>query len=110
MAEYKFTDQREPYPPGDIVCGLVAYRNDARTFEIFTRIGEGSYDIEADRILLSHRAFTDWIWQLQGKVWMSGQHLFDLLTCLSELIYRDFDQGPQEYFDVMGGIQQDPDR
>ncbi len=41
---------------------------------------------------------------------MSGQHLFDLLTCLSELIYRDFDQGPQEYFDVMGGIQQDPDR
>ena len=58
--------RREPAPPGDTICGLVAFREGPRVFQITTRIGEATYDIEADR-LLTHKQFTDWVWQLQEK-------------------------------------------
>jgi hypothetical protein len=91
--------KREPEPPGDIVRGFVAFRESSRVFEITTRIGEPTYDIEADRIL-THRAFTDWVWQLQMKRWMSGQHFSDFFECLSEFIYRQWGQCPQVFYEV----------
>ena len=97
--------RREPAPPGDIVCGLVAFREQGRVFQITTRIGEDSYDIQADRIL-THRQFTDWVWQLQEKGWMSGQHFADLLSCLSEFIYRQWGVWPQKFYEVEGVIRE----
>jgi hypothetical protein len=90
---------RDPAPPGDIVRGLVAFREGSRAFELTTRIGQPTYDIEADRIL-THRAFTDWVWQLHGKTWMSGQHFSDFFECLSEFIYRQWGQSPQVFYEV----------
>jgi hypothetical protein len=100
--------KREPAPPGDIIRGLVAFREQSRTFEIFTRIGEDNYEIHADRIL-THKQFTDWIWQLQPKGWMSGQHFADFFECLSEFIYRQWGQNPQEFYEVISAINSDPD-
>ncbi len=101
--------KREPAPPGDIVCGLVAFREGPRVFQITTRIGEDTYDIEADRIL-THRAFTDWVWQLQTKGWMSGQHFTDFFACLSEFIYRQWGEWPQVFYSVERAINAGPDR
>lgn len=102
--------KREPRPPGDIICGLVEYRQSRRALEIVTSIGVEIYKIEADRILLSHEAFTDWIWQLFHKGWMSGQHFADFLECNFEVIYRDWEQWPQASYGVIGAIQGNPDR
>src|SRR5262249_12744473 len=101
---------REPAPPGDIVRGLVAFREGPpRVFQITTRIGEPTYDIEADRIL-THRAFTDWVWQLQEKRWMTGQHFADLFACLSEFIYRQWGEWPQVFYSVENAMSHGPDR
>jgi hypothetical protein len=100
---------REPAPPGDIVCGLVAFREGPRLFQITTRIGEETYDIQADRIA-TQRAFTDWVWQLHTKRWMSGQHFADFFTCLSEFIYRQSGDWPQVYYAVERAINAGPDR
>lgn len=97
--EIKPAKPREPAPPGDIVCGLVAFRESTRSFEIFTRIGADTYDFEADRILTS-RQFTDWVWQLQEKPWMTGQHFDDFFRCLSEFIFRQWRQFPQVFYEV----------
>jgi len=91
--------RRDPAPSGDIIRGLVAFREGRRVFEIFTEMGQPTYDIEADRIL-THRAFTDWVWQLQAKGWMSGQHFADFFECLSEFIYRRWSQWPQTFYEV----------
>ncbi len=100
--------RREPVPRGDIVRGLVAFRDAARLFQITTRIGHETYDIEADRIL-THRSFVDWVWQLQSKTWMSGQHFSDFFDCLSDFIYRQWGDCPQEFYDVIWAGD-DPDR
>jgi hypothetical protein len=101
--------RRDPAPPGDIARGLVRIRDDIRTIEIFTQLGQATYDIEIDRIL-THRQFTDWVWQLQNKGWMTGQHFSDLFECLSEYIYRQWSVGPQKFYEVDGAIQQGLDK
>lgn len=89
----------EPAPPGDIVRGLVTFRDAILTFEISSINGE-TYDIEARRILMDARQFTDWIWQLHDKKWMTAQHYSDLLDCLSAVIYRHYGVWPQVHYMV----------
>lgn len=100
--------KREPAPPGDITCGPVAFREGPRVFQITTRIGEPSYDIAAGGIL-THRQFTDWVWQLQDKRWMSGHHFADLFQCLSEFIYRQWGQWPQAFYEVTQAVNNNLD-
>ena len=96
---------RDPVPPGDIIHGLVAFRESRRAFEITTTIGAETYEFSADRIL-THRAFTDWVWQLYGKGWMSGQHFVDLFACLSDFIYRGWNEYPQSFYEVTDGVDE----
>lgn len=101
--------QRTPAPPGDIICGLVVYRERERSFEIFTRVDEPLYQVQVDRIA-SYKQFTDWLWQLHEKGWMTGQHYADLLRCISEYIFRQHGQWPQAYYEVEGAINQGLDK
>ncbi len=101
----------KPFPPsGDIVCGLVRYDVEANTFRIFMGAEYiGTYDMEADRIL-SGGGFLDFLLQVHTKEWASGQHLKDLLDCVTCWVYRDHGQRfPQGFFDVVGGMNRDLD-
>jgi hypothetical protein len=101
--------KREPAPPGDIVCGAVAFRERSQCFEITTGIGNETYDIAADR-LYTDRQFCDWVWQLHEKGWMTGQKFADFFQCLSEFIYRDRGEWPQDFYAVINAMNVDLDR
>lgn len=92
-------------PDGDIVCGLVRYDKAHRVFQIY--MGQdynGTYDMEADRILTGAGLF-DFLLQVHSKDWVTGQHLMDLLDCVTCWVYRDHGgRFPQEFFDVAGGM------
>jgi len=94
---------RQPAPPGDIVCGLVSFRDERRVFEIQSA-GHGKYEIGADDTL-THRQLTDWVWQLQAKNWVSGQHFADFFRCLNEFIYRQWGAWPQDFYEVQGVVR-----
>ena len=101
----------EPFPyDGDIICGLVRYDAKERVFRIF--IGAGyiqTYDMAADRIL-SGGGFLDFLLQVHSKEWVTGQHLKDLLDCVTCWVCRDHGgRFPQDFFDVMGGMNRDLD-
>jgi hypothetical protein len=90
--------------------GHVRYDAVERVFRI--HMGEayfGTYDMEADRIL-SGGGFLDFLLQVHSKPWITGQHLKDLLDCVTCWIYRDHGQRlPQDFFDVIGGMNRDLD-
>jgi len=101
-------------PEGDINCGLVRYDAEENVFRVL--IGQGyiqTYDIEADRIL-SGGGFLDFLLQVHSKDWVTGQHLKDLLDCVTCWVYRDHGHRfPQDFFDVAGGMNRgldDPGR
>lgn len=104
-----------PYPPtGDIVCGLVRYDADAEVFRVYMGLGYyGTYDMAADRIL-SGAGFLDFLLQVHSKEWVTGQHLKDLLDCVTCWVYRDHQKCfPQVFFNVTGGMNRgldEPDR
>ncbi|MCP4269699.1 MAG: hypothetical protein GY777_29695 [Candidatus Brocadiaceae bacterium] len=90
---------------GDIRCGLVLYDAEERVFRIC--IGAGyiqTYDMKADRIL-SGGGFLDFLLQVHSKEWITGQHLKDLLDCITCWVYRDHGgRFPQDFFDVTDGM------
>ena len=94
----------KPFPPdGDIFCGTVSF--DAEKSMFYISIGGdegGTYDMESDRIL-SGGGFLDFLLQVHSKEWVTGQHIKDLLDCVTCWIYRDHGgQFPQMFFDVAG--------
>ena len=93
-----------PYPPsGNIVVGSVSFIEEQNLFQIM--VGgdySGTYDIDADRLLVA-KDFTDWIWHLHSKDWITGQHLKDFMDCVCCWIHRDHGQSPQIFYDVAGG-------
>lgn len=91
---------REQIPPGDIIHGSVAFRVRSGCFEISTGIGNETYDIPAHK-LETDRAFTDWVWQIQEKRWMTGQKFADFFACLSDFIYCEHQCWPQDYYAVI---------
>jgi len=92
------------FPHGDIVCGLVRYDSEERAFRVFRgQDYNGTYDMEADRIL-SGGGFLDFLLQVHSKEWVTGQHLKDLLDCVTCWVYRDHGDFPQDFFDVAGGM------
>jgi len=99
------SDFFKPFPPdGDICCGLVQYDSKGRVFRVY--MGDdfcGTYDMEADRIL-SGAGFLDFLLQVHSKPWVTGQHLKDLLDCVTCWLHRDHCCLPQKFFDVAGGM------
>jgi len=99
-----------PFPPdGDIPMGTVLYSEADDTFKI--TMGprySGTYDMAADRIL-SGRGFLDFILQIHHKEWITGEHLKDLLDCVTCWVYRDHGKFAQEFFDAIGGMNADLD-
>jgi hypothetical protein len=92
-------------PTGDIRCGTVRFDAQENMFRI-SMGGDyaGTYDMEADRIL-SGGGFLDFLLQVHSKEWVTGQHLKDLLDCVTCWVYRDHGQQfPQGFFDVIGGM------
>ena len=102
------------YPSGDIQCGMARYDAEKNVFRI-TMGGDyaGTYNMEADRIL-SGAGFLDFVLQVHSKEWVTGQHIKDLLDCVTCWVYRDHGhQYPQKFFDVIGGMNRgldDPGR
>lgn len=99
---------REPIPPGDIVRGSVAFRERSRCFEISTGIDDETYDIPAKK-LETERQFTDWVWQIREKRWMTEQRFADFLACLSGFISREYQSWPRDYYAVEHAINADID-
>ena len=94
-----------PFPPdGDIPMGKVLYSEADDTFKITMGSGyRGTYDMAADRIL-SGRGLLDFVLQIHHKEWITGDHLKDLLDCVTCWVYRDHGKFPQVFFDAVGGI------
>ena len=99
------TDGYKPFPPeGDIAIGLVRFDDAAQVFRIYMGAGYlGTYDIDCDRILSGAGCF-DFLLQVHSKEWATGQHLKDLLDCITCWTYRDHGKFPQMFFDVAGGM------
>ena len=57
----------------------------------------------ANRIL-SGGGFLDFVLQVHSKEWATGQHLKDLLDCITRWTYRGHGCFPQVFFDVTGGM------
>ena len=92
-------------PTADIRCGTVRFDAAENMFRI-SMGGDysGTYDMEADRIL-SGGGFLDFLLQVHSKEWVTGQHLKDLLDCVTCWVYRDHGQQfPQGFFDVINGM------
>lgn len=98
-------DVYKPFQPqGDIVVGLVRFDEKAQIFRIYMGAEYlGTYDMEADRILLGG-GFLDFLLQVHSKEWVTGQHLKDLMDCVTCWAYRDHGQFPRKFFDVAGGM------
>lgn len=98
-------DVYKPFlPQGDIVVGPVRFGEKQQVFRIYMGAEYlGTYDMEADRIL-SGGGFLDFLLQVHSKEWVTGQHLKDLMDCVTCWAYRDHSQFPQEFFDVAGGM------
>ena len=98
-------DLYKPFlPEGDISIGLVRFDAQASVFRIYMGQGYlGTYDMEADRIL-SGGGFLDFVLQVHSKEWVTGQHLKDLLDCVTCWTYREHGKLPQPFFDVKGGM------
>lgn len=91
-------------PEGDISMGVVRYDSENDMFRIF--MGQeynGTYDIEADRILTGG-GFLDFLLQVHSKEWVTGQHIKDLIDCVTCWCYREHHKFPQMFFDVAGGM------
>jgi hypothetical protein len=96
-------------PQGDITVGLVRFDAQTNVFRIYMGQGyNGTYEMEADRIL-SGGGFLDFVLQVHSKVWVTGQHLKDLLDCVICWTYREHGKLPQAFFDVIGGMNRDLD-
>ncbi|GAA5117115.1 hypothetical protein JIN84_17885 [Luteolibacter yonseiensis] len=95
----------DPYPPaGDIEMGLVHFDAVQNAFKIYQGAEcDGTYDINADRIL-SGAGFLDFLLQVHMKEWVTGQHLKDLLDCVTCWLHREHGKLPQDFFDVIGGM------
>lgn len=100
----------QPFPPeGDIQVGLVKFDVEASLFRIYMGMNySGTYDIHADRILTGG-GFLDFVLQVNSKEWCTGQHLKDLLDCVTCWTFRDHGKFPQVFFDVVGGMNRDLD-
>jgi hypothetical protein len=98
-------DVYKPFlPQGDIVVGLVRFDEKEQVFRIYMGAEYlATYDMEADRIL-SGGGFLDFLLQVHSKEWVTGQHLKDLMDCLTCWVYRDHGKFPQKFFDVAGGM------
>jgi hypothetical protein len=92
-------------PEGDLVQGFATYREAKRCFEIETGHRGHRYEIQLDRIM-THRQFTDWIWQLHFKGWLTGQHFKDFLDCLYMVVNRDWREDPQKFYEVRQAMMQ----
>ena len=104
-------DVFKPFSPnGDIICGLVRYDSEGNMFRIFMGHDyKGTYDMETDRIL-SGGGLLDFLLQVHSKERATGQHLKDLLDCVTCWVYRDHGHRfPQDFFDVAGGMNRDLD-
>jgi len=96
-------------PQGDITVGLVRFDAQTNVFRIYMGQGyNGTFEMEADRIL-SGGGFLDFVLQVHSKVWVTGQHLKDLLDCVTCWTYREHGKLPQAFFDVIGGMNRDLD-
>jgi hypothetical protein len=101
----------KPFPPdGDMCCGSVLYDSKERVFRIHMGADfRTTYDMQADRIL-SGAGFLDFLLQIHGKDWVTGQHLKDLMDCVTCWVYRDHGHRfPQEFFGVAWGMNKDLD-
>lgn len=84
--------------------GTVVFSEAEDTFKITMGSDyNGTYDMAADRIL-SGSGLLDFILQIHHKEWVTGDHLKDLLDCVTCWVYRDHGKFPQEFFDVIGGM------
>ena len=99
---------RSPHPPfhesGDISFGTVRYDETEQMIRV--QMGghfRGTYDMAVDRIL-SGRGLLDFVFQIHHKEWCTGQHIKDLLDCLTCYTYREHNQFPQMFFDSAGGM------
>ena len=93
------------FPDGDICCGLVLYDSQERVFRIHMGADfRTTYDMQADRIL-SGAGFLDFLLQIHSKEWVTGQHLKDVMDCVTCWVYRDHGgRFPQEFFGVAWGM------
>lgn len=92
------------FPTGNITVGLVRFEVETNTFKIYQGMEyRGTYDMNADRIL-SGGGFLDFLLQVHGKEWITGQHLKDLLDCVTLWTYREFGKLPQDFFEVIDGM------
>jgi len=100
----------EPFwPEGDIRIGTVVFDAKENMFRIYEgKESDDTYDMAADRIL-SGKGLLDFVFQVHTKEWVSGQHLKDLLDCITCWTYREHGKFPQEFFDVAGGMNSNLD-
>ena len=98
-------DVEKPFlTQGDIVVGLVRFDDENQMFRIYMGAEYlGTYDMDVDRIL-SGGGFLDFLLQVHSKEWVTGQHLKDLVDCVTCWTYRDHGKFPQQFFDVAGGM------
>lgn len=91
-------------PDGNISFGFVEFDAKNDIFRINMGFGyNGTYDMSADRIL-SGAGFLDFLFQVHSKEWVTAQHLADLLDCITCWTYREHGKFPQEFFDVICGM------
>ena len=56
-----------------------------------------AYEIDIDRCQ-NAKQFTDWVWQLHGKTWFTGEISKDFLDCLFYAIKERYHKSPQNFF------------
>lgn len=79
--------------------GSVTYDPEINLISIETE--HTTYDIMFDRIS-NARQFTEWMFHLNDKSWMTGQHFKDLLDCLEWVIREKTGEHPIGFYDVGG--------
>lgn len=77
--------------------GCATYIPEDNLIEIQTEEMADGYLIPLDS-LKTAREFTDWVWQIHGKKWGSGEVLLDFLNCLQMVIREKTNQSPQALF------------
>ena len=84
--------------------GLVRYNAEDESFQIYMGANySGTYDMKADRIL-SAGGVLDFIWQVHHHPWITGQHLKDLLDCITCYTEREHGQLPQLFYQVTHAV------
>ena len=96
---------REPFESeGNITMGFVVYSESEEMFHIREQgMKERIYSMKADR-LLSKSGLLDFLFQIHAKPWITSQHIKDFLDCLTCYTHREHGKLPQDFYDVVGGM------